>query len=94
MNKIHGTEIQNSLKTTLLLLLIEISQQRWFGHVNGMPQNSLSRQAFSKLTMTAWPPKNYVLDWDLVKIVLLWLIITDVLHLRSVSPLFSLPLLL
>ena len=36
-NKVHSSEIRKSLHNELLLLRIERSQLRWFGHVSRMP---------------------------------------------------------
>ena len=44
-NKVRSSEIQKSLNIEPLLLRIERSQLRWFGHVSRMPQERLSKQA-------------------------------------------------
>ena len=44
-NKVRSSEIQKSLNIEPLLLRIERSQLRWFGHVNKMPQERLPKQA-------------------------------------------------
>ena len=44
-NKVHSSEIQKSLNIEPLLLRIERSQLRWFGHVSRMPQERLPKQA-------------------------------------------------
>ena len=44
-NKGCSSEIRKSLNIELLLLGIERSQLRWFGHVSRMPQKRLSKQA-------------------------------------------------
>ena len=44
-NKVSCSEIRKSLNIELLLLRIERSQLRWFGHVNRMPQERLPKQA-------------------------------------------------
>ena len=44
-NKVRSSEIRKSLNIEPLLLRIEISQLRWFGHVSRMPQERLPRQA-------------------------------------------------
>ena len=44
-NKEHSSEIQKSLNIEPLLLRIERSQLRWFGHVSRMPQERLPKQA-------------------------------------------------
>ena len=44
-NKMRSTEIQKFLNIESLLLRIERSQLRWFGHVNRMPQERLPKQA-------------------------------------------------
>ena len=44
-NKVRRSEIQKSLNIEPLLLRIERSPLRWFGHVSRMPQERLSKQA-------------------------------------------------
>ena len=44
-NKEHSSEIRKSLNIEPLLLRIEKSQLRWFGHVSRMPQERLPKQA-------------------------------------------------
>ena len=44
-NKVHSSEIRKSLNIKPLLLRIERSQLRWFGHVSRMPQERLPKQA-------------------------------------------------
>ena len=44
-NKVRSSEIQKSLNIEPLLLRIERSQLRWFGHVSRMPQERLPKQA-------------------------------------------------
>ena len=44
-NKVHSSEIRKSLHIKPLLLRIERSQLRWFGHVSRMPQERLPKQA-------------------------------------------------
>ena len=44
-NKVRSYEIQKSLNIEPLLLRIERSQLRWFGHVSRMPQERLPKQA-------------------------------------------------
>ena len=44
-NKVRSSEIRKSLNIELLLLRIERSQLRWFGHVSRMPQERLPKQA-------------------------------------------------
>jgi len=44
-NKVCSSEIQKSLNIESLLLRIERSQLRWFGHVNRIPQERLPKQA-------------------------------------------------
>ena len=43
-NKVRSSEIRKSLNIELLLLRIERSQLRWFGHVSRMPQERLPKQ--------------------------------------------------
>ena len=45
-NKVRSSEIRKSLNIEPLLLRIERSQLRWFGHVSRMPQERLPKQAF------------------------------------------------
>ena len=44
-NKVRSSEIRKSLNIKPLLLRIERSQLRWFGHVSRMPQERLPKQA-------------------------------------------------
>ena len=44
-NKVRSSEIRKSLNIEPLLLRIESSQLRWFGHVSRMPQERLPKQA-------------------------------------------------
>ena len=44
-NKVRRSEIRKSLNIEPLLLRIERSQLRWFGHVSRMPQKRLPKQA-------------------------------------------------
>ena len=44
-HKVRSSEIQKSLNIEPLLLRIERSQLRWFGHVSRMPQERLPKQA-------------------------------------------------
>ena len=44
-NKVRSSEIRKSLNNESLLLRIERSQLRWFGHVSRMPQERLPKQA-------------------------------------------------
>ena len=44
-NKVRSSEIQKFLNTEPLLLRIERSQLRWFGHVSKLPQERLPKQA-------------------------------------------------
>ena len=44
-NNVRSSEIRKSLNIEPLLLLIEKSQLRWFGHVSRMPQEKLPKQA-------------------------------------------------
>ena len=44
-NKVRSSEIRKSLNIEPLLLRIERSQLRWFGHVSRMPQERLTKQA-------------------------------------------------
>ena len=44
-NKVRSSEIRKSVNIEPLYLRIERSQLRWFGHVNRMPQERLSKQA-------------------------------------------------
>ena len=50
-NKVRSSEIRKSLNIERLLLRIERSQLRWFGHVSRMPQERLPKQAL--LTKTS-----------------------------------------
>ena len=44
-NKVRSSELRKSLNIEPLLLRIERSQLRWFGHVSRMPQERLPKQA-------------------------------------------------
>ena len=44
-NKVRSSEIQKSLNIVPLLLRIERSQLRWFGHVSNVPQERLLKHA-------------------------------------------------
>jgi len=44
-NKMFSSEMQKSLNIEPLLLQIERSQLRWFGHVSRMPQERRPKQA-------------------------------------------------
>ena len=44
-NKVRSSEIRKYLNTEPLLLRIERSQLRWFGHVSRRPQERLPKQA-------------------------------------------------
>ena len=44
-NKVRSSEIQKPVNTEPLLLQIERSQLKWFGHVSRMPQERLPKQA-------------------------------------------------
>ena len=44
-NKVRSSDIRKSLNIEPLLLRIERSQLRWFGHVSRMPQERLPKQA-------------------------------------------------
>ena len=44
-NQVRSSEIRKSLNIEPLLLRIERSQLRWFGHVSRMPQERLPKQA-------------------------------------------------
>ena len=44
-NKVRSSEVQKSLNIKPLLLRIERSQLRWFGHASRMPQEGLPKQA-------------------------------------------------
>ena len=45
LNKVRSSEIRKSLNIEPLLLRIERSHLRWFGHVSRMPQERLPKQA-------------------------------------------------
>ena len=44
-NKVRSSEIRYSVNIEPLLLRIEKSQLRWFGHVSRMPQKKQTKQA-------------------------------------------------
>ena len=50
-NKVRSSEIRKSLNIEPLLLRIERSQLRWFGHVSRMPQERLPKQALHAKAM-------------------------------------------
>ena len=45
LDKVRSSEIRKSLNVDPLLLRIERSQLRWFGHVSRMPQERLPKQS-------------------------------------------------
>ena len=45
-NKVRSSEIRKSLNIELLLLRIERSQLRWFGHVSRMPQENFPNKLY------------------------------------------------
>ena len=45
LTRLHSSEIRKSLNIESLLLQIERSQCKWFGHVSRMPQEWLTKQA-------------------------------------------------
>ena len=51
-NKMRSSEIRKSLNIEPLLLRIERSQLRWFGHVSRMPQERLPKQALLAIMVT------------------------------------------
>ena len=56
-NKVRSSEIRKSLNIEPLLLQIEGSQLRWFGHVSRMPPAKTPRESFicqSKWKKTSW----------------------------------------
>ena len=64
-NKVRSSEIRKSLNIEPLLLRIESSHLRWFGHVSRMPHEKLPKQSLFAKANGKTPPKtrwtNYVL---------------------------------
>ena len=50
-NKVRSSKIQKSLNMEPLLLRIEVSQLRWFGHISRLLQERLPKQT---LLATSW----------------------------------------
>ena len=46
LHKVRNSEIRKTLNVEPLLLRIERSQLRWFGHVSRMPQERIPKQVF------------------------------------------------
>ena len=46
-NKVRSSQIRKSLNIEPLLVRIERSQLRWFGHVSRMPQEKLAQTSFT-----------------------------------------------
>ena len=77
-NKVSSSEIRKSLNIEPLLLRIERSQLRWFGHVSRMPRERLPKQALLAKAngrrpvgrpRTRWT--NYIKDlgaWDFTQV--------------------------
>ena len=63
LDKVCNSEIHNSLSVELLLLRIERSQLRWFGHVSRMPQERLPKQALSAIPNGKRPVGQSRLSW-------------------------------
>ena len=72
-SKVHSSEIRKSLNFEQLLLRIERSHLRWFGHVNRMPQERLPKQALLVKAngrrpvgrpRTRWTDYNEDLGWN------------------------------
>ena len=72
-NKVRSSEIRKSLNIEPLLLRIERSQLRWFGHVSRMPQERLLKQALHAKangrrpvgrSRTRWPDYIKDLGWN------------------------------
>ena len=72
-NKVRCSEIRKSLNIEPLLLRIERSQLRWFGHVSRMPHEKLPKQALLAKanerkpigrTRTRWTDETKDLGWN------------------------------
>ena len=63
LDKVCNSEIHNSLNVESLLLRIERSQLRWFGHVSRMPQERLPKQALSAIPNGKRPVGRPRLGW-------------------------------
>ena len=61
-NKVRSSEIRKALNIEPLLLRIERSQLRWFGHVHRMPQERLPKQALLAKQMGEDQLDNLELD--------------------------------
>ena len=69
-NKVRTSDIRKSLKIKPLLLRIERSQPRWFGHVSRVPQERLPKQTLlakaNERRPVGWPKTrwtNYIEDF-------------------------------
>ena len=63
LDKVCNFEIHNLLDVESLLLRIERSQLRWFGHVSKMPQERLPKQALSAISNGKRPVGRPRLRW-------------------------------
>ena len=63
LDKVRYSEIHNSLNVESLLLRIERSQLRWFGHVSRMPQERFPKQALSAIPNDKRPVGRPRLRW-------------------------------
>ena len=72
-DKVRNTAIQEALNIESLLLWIERSLLRWFGHVSRMPQEQLPKQTLcaevngkrlNERSRTKWLDYNEDLDWN------------------------------
>ena len=63
LDKVCNSEIHNSLNVESLLLRLERSQLRWFGHVSRMPQERLPKQALSAIRNGKRPVGRPRLGW-------------------------------
>ena len=63
-DKLCNTAIRESLNTELLLLQIEKSQLRWFGHVTRMSKGQLPKQtSYAKICkkwLIEWPQTRWI----------------------------------
>ena len=63
LDKVRSSEIRDSLKVEPLLLRIERSQLKWYGHVCRMPMERISKQALQARVVGTRPPDRPRRRW-------------------------------